>query len=121
MSAKAPPDRPPLTPAFAWTYLALNLLALPGLGTRLAGRRGGLSQIAMAALGCALLLVWAMRFLGRWILEARPAWDDPPWSWMGAAGLALSLASWGWGLASGLAFLREARASAERPPPVPRA
>ncbi|MCC7518933.1 MAG: hypothetical protein IT578_07090 [Verrucomicrobiae bacterium] len=108
MNSSAPLPRLPPDVVAARACLVANLLVLPGLGTRLAGRPGAWPQMALALLGFAALMVWGLRFLSRWIVEGRLVGNDPPWSWLGLAGLALSLATWAWGFASGLAMLREA-------------
>lgn len=114
MNSSAPP--PPLPDrATARACLVANLLVLPGLGTRLAGKPGAFAQMALALLGFVALMGWSLRSALLWAIEGRWNGNAPPWSWIGLLGLALSLASWGWGLASGLKFLREAKQARHLP------
>jgi hypothetical protein len=108
-SAKPPPVPPDAATARA--CLATNLMVLPGLGTRLAGRPGWLPQMLLAILGFAALVGWGLSVGISWALEGGLSWGEPPWSRLGLVGLVLSLMSWAWSLASGLALVREARQS----------
>lgn len=94
-------------------------MVLPGLGTRLAGRPGGLAQMLLAIVGFVALVGWGLSVGVSWALEGVLSWGEPPWSWVGLAGFALSLASWAWGLASGLALVRESGREGRAPGPAP--
>lgn len=120
MNSLAKPPRLPPDAASARACFVTNLMVLPGLGTRLAGRSGWLPQMLLAIFGFAALVGWGLSVGISWALEGVLSWGEPPWSRLGLAGLALSLASWAWSLASGLALVREARQAgpAQRSAPV---
>ena len=112
MNSLAKPPRLPPDAASARACLVTNLMVLPGLGTRLAGRSGWLPQMLLAILGFAALAGWGLSVGISWALEGVLSWGEPPWSWIALVGLALSLMSWAWSLASGLAALRDAKRGA---------
>lgn len=105
------PHRKPLDPAAAQTCLWLNLLALPGLGSFLAGRRvTGFFQAALALAGFGLTGFWFFSFIALWFRTGEFPMDGGPHFPAGLAGVGLFAAAWCWALVTGLAILRKARA-----------
>jgi hypothetical protein len=100
--------------ARAWASLMTNLLVLPGLGSLLAGRRAGWPQAALALVGFILTTVWLAWFVGAcWRTGSFPL-DGGPYLPMGLLGVFLFAVSWGWGLVTGLAVVRQSRAPQSR-------
>jgi hypothetical protein len=100
----------------AWFLLAANLVALPGLGSFLGGRRAtGVAQALLATTGAGLTLVWMAEYVGRWIATGSYPLDDygPRFAWA-LGGLGLFGIAWLWALRTGLAMLAEARGGGER-------
>jgi TM2 domain-containing membrane protein YozV len=90
--------------------LWLNLLALPGLGSFLAGRRWtGVVQATLALAGLGLILWWALGFLAAWVRTLTFPENGGPHLLLCAIGALLSLTAWLWGLVTGLAVLGQTR------------
>jgi len=91
-------------------YLLSNLVALPGIGTFLAGRRvTGTAQMFTAAVGFALTVFWLGSFIREWVrLRAFPADGGAQFRW-GLIGVGVFAFAWFWGLISGLQIQRAAR------------
>jgi hypothetical protein len=107
----------PLDRAAARSYLIANLLALPGLGTRLGGRRiVGTLQMALALTGFVLTTAWAIGFVTTWIRTGELPTEFGRLLLTGAAGVFLFAVAWLWSLGSSLAMLRAARD--HTPPPI---
>ena len=87
-----------------------NLLALPGLGSFLGGRRvAGCLQILLSLAGFVLTLDWFVNFLSLWWQTGEFPFDGGPHFLFGLAGVGVFGFAWLWGLASGLKILKEAR------------
>ena len=115
-----------LTPANARTLLIVNLVACPGIGTIMAGRRIGYVQAAAMVGGmCMLLAFVAVYFKAATQVLANPFSSEEQWwsmlrraSWMGIGGLGVCIIAWLWGLATGLSLIRSAKERAGKPPPI---
>src|SRR5204863_9753845 len=97
------------------TWMVLNLLALPGLGTWLAGKRiVGALQMALAMTGFALTGIWAGSFIAVWIRTGEIPCELNFLLLAGLGGATLFAVAWLWSLASSLHLRREARAHEQR-------
>ena len=113
-----------LTPVNARTLLIVNLVACPGVGTIMAGRRVGYLQAAAMLVGFSLMLVFVtIYFKGVVHVLGDPYGTEEQWwtllrraSWLGIAGMGLCGIAWVWGLATGLSLLRAAKARERKPP-----
>jgi hypothetical protein len=95
-----------------------NLLALPGSGTVMAGRRvTGTLQVLAALAGFALTMWWARSFASAWLATGHFPSDGGPHLRVGLAGGAVFAVAWFWALATGLAILRAAHGN--KPPAGP--
>jgi hypothetical protein len=108
----------PLDSAKARHALLLNLLATPGLGSLVAGRRlAGRAQLLLASAGFGLFLGWWIRvmviFYSLMSLDA-PGIEPNLWHGLWKGGALLFAAAWLWSLVTSLSLLRQARAQAER-------
>ena len=94
----------------AYVLVGLNLLALPGLGTFLAGQRiSGLLQVVLAVAGFLLSARWFSQFMTVVMnAEELPDLEAIPFRLL-AIGLAIAVAAWLWSLVSSLQILRAAR------------
>lgn len=104
-----PKHRPPLSRSKAWTYLLINALVCPGMGSVMARRFSGLPQLVLAWGGA----IWMVMAMAQYILAwLRTPQIDPDWrSYLSPAlgGLAFFLAGWVWSIFTGVCFLREAQ------------
>jgi len=92
-------------------YALANLLVLPGLGTRLGGRRiAGALQMMLALTGFALTTSWAVGFAVAWIRTGEMPMGFDRLLLTGLTGILLFATAWLWSLASSLRLWREARA-----------
>ena len=122
--------RRPLSRQTAWGCLTTNL-ALPGLGSLVAGRLCGYAQAALALGGMGLTLAFGVRFLlwfaNNWarihdpeadpLAVLRDMWVAGCLRWA-VLGIALFALGWLWALATSLALLRAARTGqSSRAPP----
>ncbi len=98
----------PLDHASAWACLLSNALALPGLGSLLAGRRSGFFQVAVALVGFGLVMVWLISFAGLWIYLGEMPRHGGLYRNYGLLGLGMSVISWVWAFFTSLSILREA-------------
>jgi hypothetical protein len=90
--------------------LLTNLLALPGLGSFLAGRRvTGFFQAALALTGFGLTGFWFFSFIALWFRTGEFPMDGAHLA-VGLGGVGLFTAAWCWALVAGLAIVRKARA-----------
>ena len=97
----------------AWFCVAINLLALPGLGSYLAGQRLlGATQMVLALAGFALTMVWAVSFGAAWIRGGHFPGAAGPGLRHGVLGLSLFAIAWCWTLGSSWSILRRARTMA---------
>ncbi len=107
--------RPPLDRAAARNFTLTNLLALPGLGTWLAGRRfAGAIQMTLAVTGFVLTAVWAGDFFLTWIRTGEFPGDFSRLLFVGLGGVTLFATGWLSSLVSGLRLQRDARAHEQR-------
>ena len=111
----------------ARTYLIVNLLVCPGIGTLLGGRRAGLMQAGAFVAGFCMLLGFVAIFFNavtKTLLD--PFADESalrvmtrPHLWLLIVGAGLSIVAWICGLLSGLSILRAAKAREAKPPAIP--
>lgn len=118
----SPPQPPPLTkpPARidhipAWVNALINLLALPGGGTILAGRRSGWAQAGLALLGFVLTCVWATHAVVIWVRTGDIPCALDNYLLAGGVGALLFLIAWLWALTSSISIMRQKRTAL---PPV---
>ena len=105
----------------AWVCVAINLLAFPGMGTVMAGRRVGWIQAAIMLAGFCLAMAFMLVFIASaW--QAIMTQDAShleeqlrPHARAGGLGLILSAIAWCWSLVSSIAIIRDAR---KAPPPL---
>jgi hypothetical protein len=120
---------PSLTRSRAWTCTGINLLAFPGMGTVMAGRRIGYVQAAIMVAGFILVMIvfvacsvplfhlisdlnWGQRHYDDQLRALRQSW-----SWAFIWGMILCGIAWCWSLVSSVEILRQAR---QTPPLLPR-
>lgn len=92
----------------AWLCLLANVIAVPGLGSIIAGRRIGYVQALLALTGFGLTLSWAMWAISEW---NRTKHVPIALEWhlgVGTVGALLFLAAWIWAFVSGTKVIREA-------------
>ncbi|MHB8522557.1 MAG: hypothetical protein ACYDH9_17610 [Limisphaerales bacterium] len=109
MKISSAPELPKsIARAKAKNYLILNLLACPGLGTVLAGRRVGYPQLAAAVAGFGLIFGWFVWFFAT-IFTRFDYPESGHWNWsVLVCGSLLFGGAWFWSLFSSLAILKEA-------------
>lgn len=98
-----------------WVCILINQAAFPGLGTIMAGRRGGFVQAGVMVAGFCLALaffVWFLVCSVRYVMSS--SWDEGEWRahyaagfWMLRGGLGLCAVAWLWSLFSSIGILRE--------------
>ena len=99
--------RGPIDETRAWTSLSLNLLALPGLGSFLVGRRiAGVAQAVLASVGAGLSGWWLILLAGQWTREGYFPIDGGDDLRVGVAGVLVFAAAWVWSLVTSLSVLR---------------
>jgi ABC-type uncharacterized transport system permease subunit len=119
------PQPPPLKPtsaaaknrSVAWGMVVANQLALPGLGTVMAGRKIGYVQLAFSIFGVLLttsFLIWCFPNLGDWF---PPPEDDAvvmanfekwqPWFLIAGSGIVSYFIGWCMALFSSQSIVRE--------------
>jgi len=112
----------------AWGCLTSNL-AMPGVGSLVAGRRSGYAQLVLGVVGLVMTMVFGARFI-LWysanfsrvtggdldpIESFAELWRAVRWAFLGITLFALG---WVWSLAVGLTIVREAKnAERSRQPP----
>ena len=101
--------RRPLSRTQAWTYLLLNAVVCPGLGSALGRRWGGLPQLALAWGGALWMTVPLCQYFIEWAhhWDVRPEWMD--YCKAGLGGLAFFLAGWAWSILTGIGLVGQAR------------
>jgi len=112
----APPPRKLLSRSKSWACALLNLLAFPGMGTVMAGRRSGYFQAALMLAGFFLTMAFMLWYFMNMIrLITHPDANEAhfkelyhQYAWIGLLGLALCIISWFWALASSIAIVRTA-------------
>ena len=97
--------------------MLLNVLVLPGMGSLMGGRiASGLGQLALAAAGFVLVMVWfaglMVRYYGLMFGDGQSGFNPP--SWTGTVGAIMFVVAWLWALATGLGLMRAASREAER-------
>ena len=113
LSAKAPSK--PLSRNKAWTCIAINQLAFPGLGTVMAGRRSGYLEGAIKLAGFFLTMCFMCGYfssLFSFMVHSQGSNVDfielcRPYAWAGISGLGLCFIAWCWSLISSIGILRE--------------
>ena len=115
-----------LSPGKAWSYLALNQLAFPGLGTVMAGRRFGYMQATIMVIGFILTTVYFLATVSSLVssaMDLNPNNTLGPgelraqlhhYAWIGKSGGVLSAIAWCWSLISSISMVRHA----QKEPPV---
>jgi hypothetical protein len=101
-----------LSSSEAWAALIVNLLVVPGGGSLMLRRKSGWLQMLVAVVGAGITFyggIIALRAMYRFSVDTEVLDTGPLW-WM-AAGFALFLAAWLWGLATAVQALRSARAA----------
>lgn len=107
--------RPPGRRTPPWLCVLINLAAFPGLGTTLAGRRGGYPQAAIMVAGFVLVVGYLVLYIGaaaRYMMNN--AWTEAefhanyrPYLWALYVGLGLCAVAWGWALVSSISLWRD--------------
>ncbi len=95
----------------AWVNALINLLALPGGGTIMAGRRVGWAQAGLALIGFVLTGVWAAHAVSSWIRTGDLPCALDGYLLTGSVGALLFLVAWFWALASSVSIVRQRHAS----------
>jgi hypothetical protein len=100
----------PVTRAKAVTYLILNLLATPGLGTWMAGSKlVGALQMAVAGAGFCGIVAW-FGFLGANLIRQFQGHSPRAGhGWLGWGGALLFGVAWCWSLITSLLLLRASK------------
>ena len=117
-------NRKPLSAAAARNAVLLNLLATPGLGTLMAGRRVvGIGQLVLALAGFGFIVVWFVALLRQYYGLITGDAPLTPVTWLAQAGAGLFFAAWCWSLVTSISLIREARRNAPAvfaamPPPL---
>lgn len=112
-SSRHPPKI--LTRSRAWTCVAMNQLAFPGVGTVMAGRRTGYIQAVLMLSGFLLatgFMLWFITCSVHALItgmmdEQKLAAQYLPYVWLGKLGMVLCLVAWFWSLASSFGILRQ--------------
>jgi 4a-hydroxytetrahydrobiopterin dehydratase len=88
----------------------MNLLATPGLGSIMAGRRlAGLGQLLLALLGCALVLAWFLKVINSYYGQMFSDQPAPAGSGrIGLDGAIIFAVAWVWSLVTSLSITRAA-------------
>ena len=113
LSSTGPPKI--LTRSRAWTCVAMNQLAFPGLGTIMAGRGVGYIQAVVTVIGFFLLtgfMVWCImdmmgELLGSGLDHEKLAAQHRAYAWTWKVGLGLFLLAWFWALDSSVRIFRQ--------------
>lgn len=111
----SPPPPKILTRSRAWTCVAMNQLAFPGLGTIMAGCKVGYVQAVLMVGGFLLLtgfMVWLIlgmmgELVGSGLDHERLAVQHRAYAWTWQVGLGLSVVAWFWALGSSFGILRQ--------------
>src|SRR5258708_33456343 len=118
--------RRPLSRQTAWGCLTSNV-ALPGMGSLVAGRVSGYFQAALAISGMALTLIFGVRFIvwyvANWSKFYGPQ-TDPLGAWLelwlelrwALAGFGIFGIGWLWALGTSLGIIQGSRKTAAPPP-----
>jgi len=99
----------------AWSAVLINLLAFPGLGTIMSGRRIGYVQAGLMLTGFFLtmgFMIWYLVCISRYLTH--PGWSRAdflatfrPYLWSLYWGIGLSALAWLWSLKSSLEILKK--------------
>jgi len=98
----------PLDRSKAWSCLAANLLAAPGLGSLMAKRRAGWPQILMSVLGAILIISGMVTLTMHWIAVQQLPADMGDYLWL-LMGIVLFGTAWLWSLLTSLSILRQTK------------
>jgi hypothetical protein len=120
--------RRPLSRQMAWGCMTTNL-AVPGIGSLMAGRVTGYIQLLLTVGGMILTLWFGVRFIvwavGNWnqlqqaddpVAPLLEMWNRAHWALLGIGIFALA---WLWALTTSVGIVREARAGEFLPPRSP--
>ena len=113
----------PLSRQMAWGCLTTNL-AIPGMGSLVAGRKAGYAQAILAMISMSLTVIFGARFamwlLANWSRVYSPETDPigvmvEMWHYLRWALISIGLffVSWFWALATSYAILNAARRAEE--------
>jgi len=115
----APPRQ--LTVTRAWTYLGINLVATPGLGSYMGGRKAaGAGQLGLSVAGFLLITTWIFKAFYGVISAEMNGMDAVATSarWWQAGVFFFALA-WVWSLVTSISLIREVgSAPVAVPPPL---
>ena len=119
MTASSQDPQPPLSSVRAWTYLGINLLATPGLGSFMGGRKGvGRAQMFFSSVGFVLIVVWIFKFcfnISEAEIDGTAAAVVPAWWWQGGV-LAFGI-GWVWSLGTSISLLLQVKKNRIQAPP----
>ena len=97
----------------ARTCVVVNLLAWPGVGTIMGGRRvTGFIQAVLMIGGFCSIMAWALMQLSavyKFVFDTTATKVTHPSAWIGITGFALCVVAWFWALFSSLQILNESR------------
>jgi hypothetical protein len=102
----------------ALACLAMNALALPGLGTVMAGRAIGYVQATLMLVGFCMFMgymLWYFLAFSRFVFSHTSEEFGAhyrPWLWVLWLGLGLCIVAWVWSLVSSFLVLRQSTADA---------
>jgi len=119
MATPSETPRPPLSAVRAWTFLGVNLLATPGLGSLWGGRKlAGRGQLFFSIIGFCLIVGWIFKLsfnISEGEINGTDSAPVPAWLWQGGL-LAFGIA-WLWSLVTSISMLLEARETGGKNPP----
>jgi 4a-hydroxytetrahydrobiopterin dehydratase len=105
------PKPRPLSRAKARNAALLNLLATPGLGSLVAGRRlAGAGQLVLSVVGFALFMVWFVKEMTQFYGQISGDVAVRPIGYLLITGLVLFGVAWLWSAVTSLSLVREAAA-----------
>jgi 4a-hydroxytetrahydrobiopterin dehydratase len=114
MAALSFSPQTPLTVVRAWTCLGINVLATPGLGSVMGGRRlAGKVQLYFSVTGFFLIVIWMFKFYINIALSQISETPPPPvpaWWWQ--LGVGLFGIAWLWSLVTSISLVLQARRGA---------
>jgi hypothetical protein len=119
MSAFPENSRPRLSAVRAWTFLGINLLATPGLGSLWGGRKlAGQGQLLFSVTGFCLIVAWIFKItIGSMTAQLSGTESAPVSAGWWQAGALLFGVAWLWSLATSISLVREAWPDTAVPPP----
>jgi hypothetical protein len=110
MVTPSEPRKPPLSVVRAWSFLGVNLLATPGLGSIWGGRKlAGRGQLFFSIVGFCLIVGWIFKLslnISAGEINGTDSAPVPPWLWRG--GLLAFGIGWLWSLITSIGMVLEA-------------